>query len=328
MHSRQNSKNRYLQEHENANRIAKWQDHFIPLWGEIAVVPEPDKHFDAWVETEELGALRFNKIYHAAHSMIRIGDQSQIMDGRYYVLNISRAGSGLLRTQQSETRICPGHAVLSASTRANEFCVNNTYLADQMMVSHRLMTQFIPNPEEVYHLSWAKPSVRLDMLLGLISTMRKQFGQGEEKPEEIEFAVRNIMEFLAFVIQGEEMRAVSDESSVRYAHRLRVHKAISENLANPDLSPAGLAALCDISESYLHRIMAEAGPTPMECLRQARLNMAMNMLQSFAAPRPSVQQISYQVGFKSPSAFSRAFKIEFGMSPRDARQRHDESLLG
>jgi AraC-like DNA-binding protein len=38
-----------------------------------------------------------------------------------------------------------------------------------------------------------------------------------------------------------------------------------------------------------------------------------------AQPRPRISQLAFELGFSHPSAFTRAFKDFFGMSPKDVR---------
>lgn len=60
------------------------------------------------------------------------------------------------------------------------------------------------------------------------------------------------------------------------------------------------------------------GRTWREYLQNARLFRAMALL---SGPEPSVRDVALQVGFDSPSAFSRAFQGWTGESPTSYRQR-------
>ena len=72
-----------------------------------------------------------------------------------------------------------------------------------------------------------------------------------------------------------------------------------------------------ISSSQLDRkLNALTEQSPMEMLRQFRLAKAQEMLQS-RQPRPSVQEVCYACGFKSPEHFSRLFSDTYGISPSE-----------
>jgi AraC family transcriptional regulator of arabinose operon len=74
------------------------------------------------------------------------------------------------------------------------------------------------------------------------------------------------------------------------------------------LSPSRLA----------HLFTAETGRTPMRAVRQARIRHAAGLLE---VTDLDVGQVAAASGFVSPFHFSRAFKREYGLPPRDYRDR-------
>jgi transcriptional regulator GlxA family with amidase domain len=85
------------------------------------------------------------------------------------------------------------------------------------------------------------------------------------------------------------------------------------------LSIAELAAGVNLSASRLiHLFRAETGVPPARYLRDLRLRRARAELQRTFL---SVKQVMFQVGFSDPSHFSRAFKQQYGVSPRALRGR-------
>lgn len=83
-----------------------------------------------------------------------------------------------------------------------------------------------------------------------------------------------------------------------------------------------MASLCDefsISKSSLYRkIKSVTGMSPIDFLRNVKMKRACTMLQSGM----SIADVAYALGYSSPKYFSRCFKDEFGMSPRDYQQNH------
>jgi AraC-like DNA-binding protein len=61
------------------------------------------------------------------------------------------------------------------------------------------------------------------------------------------------------------------------------------------------------------------GVTPMQYVCDWRLQLAERALID---TRSSVDAIRSQIGFRSPFAFSRAFKRFTGLSPREYRNQH------
>jgi AraC family transcriptional regulator len=92
-----------------------------------------------------------------------------------------------------------------------------------------------------------------------------------------------------------------------------------------DQSPAEAITLDDLADAgcvtreHLCRVFADAtGHSPMETVRLARLDRALNLL---ARSNYSIGQIAEFCGFASSFHFSRVFKEAFGKSPRALRER-------
>lgn len=98
----------------------------------------------------------------------------------------------------------------------------------------------------------------------------------------------------------------------------RFKKIVEERLADSNLSVEELAADMGLSRVQLYRkVKALTGNTPVDLLRKARLAQAQRLLQKSTL---SVSEIAYQVGFASPSYFTKCYKDEFGTVPGEARK--------
>lgn len=99
----------------------------------------------------------------------------------------------------------------------------------------------------------------------------------------------------------------------------RFRKLIEENLADSELSVEDLGSKMGLSRVQLYRkIKALTNYSPNELLRIARLKKAASLL---ASSEKSVSEITYEVGFTSPSYFTKCYKEYFGESPTDFLKR-------
>lgn len=98
----------------------------------------------------------------------------------------------------------------------------------------------------------------------------------------------------------------------------RFKNMVEERLSDNNLSIEDLAADMGLSRVQLYRkVKALTGNTPVDLLRKARLAQAQKLLQESTL---SVSEIAYQVGFASPSYFTKCYKDEFGTVPGEARK--------
>lgn len=97
----------------------------------------------------------------------------------------------------------------------------------------------------------------------------------------------------------------------------RFREVVEARLANSELGVEDLAADMNLSRVQLYRKVKDiSGSSPVELLRTARLNRAYQLLLS---TEKTVSEVAYEVGFSSPSYFSKCFKDKYGMSPGEIR---------
>lgn len=99
----------------------------------------------------------------------------------------------------------------------------------------------------------------------------------------------------------------------------RFRELIEENLADSELSVEDLGGKMGLSRVQLYRkIKALINYSPNELVRIARLKKAASLL---ASSEKTISEITYEVGFTSPSYFTKCYKEYFGESPTDFLKR-------
>ncbi len=119
----------------------------------------------------------------------------------------------------------------------------------------------------------------------------------------------------------------ADHTAQAAAHPLEVESEfyrqflslVESEMANPDLSVVDLAGKMGLSRVQFYRkIKALTNYAPAELLRILRLKRAATMLKT---TERTVAEISYAVGFSSPSYFARCYRDYFGESPTAVQER-------
>jgi AraC-like DNA-binding protein len=96
----------------------------------------------------------------------------------------------------------------------------------------------------------------------------------------------------------------------------RVLADMRTHLADPDLSPAAVAARHHISVRYLHRILQQEDIRFGDWVRRSRLENARRDLARSGEP---VAAVGRRWGFADAAHFSRSFRAAYGISPRQWR---------
>ena len=95
----------------------------------------------------------------------------------------------------------------------------------------------------------------------------------------------------------------------------KIRNEIHRNISDNDFGVEQLGAAVDLSRVQLYRkVKALTGLSPVELIRATRVNRARKLIEGGAT---SVSEVAYQVGFTSPSYFTKCFKDQFGVSPME-----------
>jgi TolB-like protein len=112
---------------------------------------------------------------------------------------------------------------------------------------------------------------------------------------------------------------MKEEASMDQAFLDKVHEAIEKNLVNEKFGVEELALEIGISRIHLHRkLKFLTGQSASHLIKEFRLKKAMEMLQNNVA---TSSEISYQVGFGSPSYFNTCFREYYGYPPGKVKRK-------
>lgn len=122
---------------------------------------------------------------------------------------------------------------------------------------------------------------------------------------------------VAACMAPERPLATDAEAYVEQARMARLRQIIRQNLRSTRLGPDRLAKLAGMSRSQLYRLFEPFGGVA-RYIQAERLRQAHRALAE-AEDRRDIIRVAEDFGFFDPSAFSRAFRREFGYSPSDLR---------
>jgi len=100
----------------------------------------------------------------------------------------------------------------------------------------------------------------------------------------------------------------------------RLCDAIDRDLSDPNLTLPKLAASLKASSRYVQKLFENVGTSFSHYLRERRLENCSIELRDPAHTALSISDICFRWGFNDAAHFSRSFREQFGMSPREYRR--------
>ena len=115
-------------------------------------------------------------------------------------------------------------------------------------------------------------------------------------------------------------QATGDSPPLRQSLRARANLLIEQWLHQPAIPIERLAAAVPCSRTRLYALFADDGGVG-RYIQRRRLQTAAARLMSARHRHLSITGIACASGFTNMSSFSRAFKLEFGITPRELRRQ-------
>lgn len=187
---------------------------------------------------------------------------------------------------------------------------------DGLRVKSLLDTIGLSLDKPVYHAR--NKSLREDMANEMLYISRHK----DESPFHL---IGHLYLFLDYLL-----RSAADEQ-LEHGSKLRefyIHEAltyIEHNFQN-EITIEDIAGVCGLNRTYFGKIFKEAlGKTPQEFLLNYRMLKAAELLKLTSL---SIGDVGLAVGYANQMHFSRAFKNNYGISPREWRyQNHINSTV-
>lgn len=230
-----------------------------------------------------------------------------------YRLLVPEGGTILLKQHDQEAQLRPGMGGLMTLDQPFAFCQKP---ATQAFV----MT--IPRREVDHRLNRSAPlATKLNLTTGLGRVVRDlAVGLYQERTSltwhQFDAISDRLVELLCMLLLGDDRpTAAGNLSDIEAA----IRRYVREHAADPELNGHMVARALGWSLRQVQLALQQAGTSPRELIKEERLKLARERLQSPSYRSWTVTDLAHQLGFSSVSAFSTAFRERFGHCPRDIR---------
>jgi len=157
-------------------------------------------------------------------------------------------------------------------------------------------------------------------LTDAIDVTRKIEIAHREAREDQNLALKALFYLLLVLLnRGLHEKAFQNDRTQRKRHLVREFQSLVENATNTDHTVADFARALSVTPTHLSRsVKAATGSTASEVLSDQLLLRSKRKLAFSDQP---ISDIAFDLGFSSPSYFSRFFSARTNEAPRDFRKR-------
>ncbi|MBB6255103.1 helix-turn-helix domain-containing protein [Nitrospirillum iridis] len=303
-------------------RRGYWNDIVGKAFNNVAVDPR-DRDFSATMVHQPLGRLDFAYVESGAATVSRLPAQGTEREEACFKIHAQHRGRSLNRQGKREALLNDGDWTLCDTRSPYSIGFTDTNQMLVMKLPQSLLTQRMADPERFVGLRMDGGRPESRMLLSLLRSLTLQSGL----PPEADWGASVtdiVLDVVALAYRG-EMAGVPMEglgagrgALTHWTRRVRAH--IDAHIRDPDLSSAAIATALDITQRYVQMVFASLGTTATAYILTRRLELVAAALRASHGPdASSISTIAYDAGFNDLSHFSRSFRAQFGVSPREYR---------
>jgi AraC family transcriptional regulator, positive regulator of tynA and feaB len=280
----------------------------------IDVDPIDQQSYRAIAEVASLGPLTVAKVESNAAVVTRKTEDPNDVCKRYSII-VAVDGDIMLSHHLGMSELKTGDFILMDNTLPRTMFIYQQVSLLIISIPEQVLQRFIPRPEEVE----AQKMTTLGMQTAFYEPVLILW-EAVKKSRLREFAPTLSDKLLSAV--SEVYSAHGTSQGGRASKRVtQVKKIIEEQLGNPELTVESLATSLGVSSRYLRDLFSHMEKVSHYILRR-RLEECANQLANALQQSTSITAIAFQYGFNSTAHFSRTFRKQYGLTPREYRRQH------
>ena len=302
-----------------AHSFSAWNDLVCTSFVPLHVRSSNQEHFHGRLRSRLLDELSIIEVTASGHSVHRTPALISRSDRLYFKLNLQLAGTGMLIQDNREAVLHPGDLAVYDTHRPYTLAFESDFRTLVLMFPHDALD--LP-AGSVGQLTATR--LAADQGLGrMISPFMTRLAENLDvlSGSSGHRLAHNTVDLLGTMLAAQLEDRAPDGPERPHEELLgRIRRFIESNLADPELSPASVAAAHFISTRHLHHVFQEAGTTVAHWIRTRRLENCRRELRDPLVAHRSVSSIASRWGFVDAAHFSRIFRSAFGEPPSNYRR--------
>ncbi|MBT0667479.1 acetamidase/formamidase family protein [Novosphingobium profundi] len=228
-------------------------------------------------------------------------------------------GSATMRDAQQELRLSDGELICGQGNAPVQLSFTGDNRTLIVQVPHSELTARLKAPVGAAPRKIATDTGTARIFAGMLRSLADTINDittDQARPVELAFP-----EFLVTsLLDNAPPKALGGAAGMRAALLERIFQTIEIRLSDPDLNYQQVAAEHGISPRYLQKLFESINDSFGHYVKVRRLERCRLDLRSPLHVQKSISDILFEWGFNDSASFSRAFREQYGISPREYRK--------
>ncbi|MEN6543895.1 helix-turn-helix domain-containing protein [Parvibaculum sp.] len=299
------------------DRLAYWHEATNRLFPPTRLSRPSHEGFYGRVSWLEFGEVTLANIVSTSLDVTRSEREITSDDDRWYEINVQIEGTSAFRQDGREVAAGPRSLVLYDSRRPYEMRFKGPYRQLSLKLPRETLRDRVPNIDALIARNISADGIPGRFFYDFAAALC-------DAPEGIPGFIasrleQHTLDLLATALLGVGTDASATVNRLSQLDRIKAH--ILERLDQPTLTPRSIAEAHQISLRHLYELFEAEDEQVARWIQTHRLDRIRRDLADPLKRGWPINTIALSCGFKDFSHFSRRFRRQYGVSPREYRNR-------
>jgi AraC-like DNA-binding protein len=300
-----------------SGRMAAWNDLYSSRMSRVEFTPGDKQKFDAELSIGRLGPVKLAKLSVDRCSIERTR-RHLAQSPRLYSFLLQASGTNVFYHYGHEAHLSEGDIVL-CDTGMPHYCHTEGPSQTVMVrVTPDVLREYLPSPEQFCGLKLGHAVGVTQTVAAMVRSLSEEINFGSRQDYETRIA-SYLLEMLSIsYTMGFDCQ--SSPSAAAWRRRNDVVRYIEDHLRDPSLTAESVAEGVHLSSRHLRTIFSASGEKVSAYILRRRLEECARKIRDPAWNGQTLMKIAFSWGFNSAAHFTRSFRDQFGVSPREYRR--------
>ncbi len=299
-------------------QLEYWLETVCSMYCRLECIPPSDERIFGSIEFSSIGALQLTRLQSNGWQVRRTQDRIRAGNDDHHLVLILHKGRAVVQQDGRTAILQPGDFVFHDCTRPYTLLFDPPYHEVQVLrLARSQLESHVSNLSDLTAVTVPGSGMAGRLLLPILDTMQRHIDHLHPvSAHGISEAVINVIGAGLRCLPNADQRRAS--SLVAY-HLARIKAYVQENLRDPTLCVGSIASAMQLSPDRVSKLFSRE-PLPLSRLIwQMRLDACSRELTDPGHAGRSVSDIAFSWGFNDAAHFSRSFRRQHGVSPREWR---------